>query len=65
MDVYSIALTTFYGRFIDGDYVHVPVTGFLLPYPGVGPDVRNGSSEKSPNILGLNEGLDCILLMLR
>ena len=37
----------------------------MFPYPEVGPDVGNGSSEMSSNISGFNEGLKCILLMLR
>ena len=61
----SIAVTIFGGRLIDWGYVHVNVTGLMLPDPEVGTDVRNGSSEMSSNISGLNEGLKRILLMLR
>ena len=61
----SISLTNFFGRLIYGGYVPGPVPGLLLSDPVVGPDVENGSSEMSSNIPGLNEGLKCILLMLR
>ena len=42
-----------------------PVPGLLFPDPEVGPDVGNGSLDMFSNISGLNEGLKCILLMLR
>ena len=62
--MYSITVTTFGGRLVDGNCVPVHVTGFLLPDPEVGHDVFNGSLEMSSNISDLNEGLKCRLLML-
>ena len=61
----SIAVTTFFGRLIDGSCVPGHVPGLLLIDPELVPDVGNGSSEMSSNISGLNEGLKCRLLMLR
>ena len=46
----SIAITTFCGILIDGGFVPVPVTIFLLPDTEVGLDVVNGSSEMSSDL---------------
>ena len=65
LDMSSIAVTIFFGIFIDGGCAPGPVPGLLLPYTEVDTDVGNGYLEMSSNISGLNEGLKFRLLMLR
>ena len=46
----SIAVTTFFGRFIDGGCVPKHVPGLPIPNTEVGPGVINWSSEISSNV---------------
>ena len=63
--MFSISVTTLCGILVGGGCVTVPVPGFLLTYPNVYTDVGGGSSDMSSNLSGFNQGLKCILLMLR
>ena len=65
LDMSSIAVTIFFGIFIDGGCAPGPVPGLLLLDPKVCSDVGNRSLDMSSNISGLNKGLKCRLLMLR
>ena len=65
MEISSIVVNVFCGRFIDGGCVPGPVPGLLFTDTELGPDVGNGYLDIHSNISGLNGFLKYILLMLR